>query len=269
VKATPKNGGTATGLLELQDALDEPLRAALDGPQAHLAVRRGRAVRYHPDVGPFLAPPRDAAEWDDAAALAGPGGVVVVRSPEPLEPPPGWEVARHLPGVQMVLADDAPTPEDPTLVVLDDSDVDAMLALVGRTKPGPFARRTHELGTYLGVADDLLGLVAMAGERMHVPGATEISAVCTDPAVRGRGLATRLVLTLAARIRARGELPFLHASADNATAIRLYEELGFVLRARPEFVAVRAPVGPATLSGTPEVELHPSDPSPGTEEARS
>jgi predicted GNAT family acetyltransferase len=75
-----------------------------------------------------------------------------------------------------------------------------------------------------------------------VPGATEISAVCTDPAARGRGLATRLVLAVAAGIRARGELPFLHASADNTTAIRLYEQLGFRLRARPSFVAVRAPV---------------------------
>ena len=256
MEATPGNGNM--GLLELKDALDEPLRAALDGPQAHLAVRHGRAVRYHPDVGPFLAPPRDAAEWDDAATLIGPGGVVVVRSPDALDPPPGWEVARHIPGVQMVLPDDVPTPEDPTPVALTDDDVDAMLALVGRTKPGPFARRTHELGAYLGVRDDLLGLVAMAGERMHVPGATEISAVCTDPAVRGRGLATRLVLTLAAGIRARGELPFLHASADNTTAIRLYEELGFTLRARPEFVAVRAPVSPSALSGTPEFELHPS-----------
>ncbi len=144
----------------------------------------------------------------------------------------------------MVLPEDVPTPGDPTLVALTDGDVDAMLALVGRTRPGPFARRTHELGTYLGVRDDLLGLVAMAGERMRVPGATEISAVCTDPAVRGRGLATRLVLTLAAGIRARGELPFLHASADNTTAIRLYEELGFTLRARPEFVAVQAPSAP-------------------------
>ncbi|NMO91529.1 GNAT family N-acetyltransferase [Actinomycetospora sp. TBRC 11914] len=222
-------------------ALDEPVRAALDGPHAHLAVRHGRAVRYHPDVAPFLAPPRDEAEWADAVALAGAGGVVVVRSPAPLDVPPDWEIARDLPGVQMVLGDDVPTPADPDLDVLGAPDVDAMLALVGRTQPGPFARRTHELGTYLGVHDDLAGLVAMAGERLRVPGGTEISAVCTDAAARGRGLATRLVLAVAAGIRSRGELPFLHASATNTTAIRLYEELGFVLRAEPAFVAVRAP----------------------------
>lgn len=221
-------------------ALDDPLRAALDGPQAHLAVRHGDAVRYHPDVAPFLAPPRSAQEWRDAAAL---GDVMVVRSAGPLDVPDDWTLEREIPGVQMVLDDDRPTPTaaDPQLVPLGDPDVDAMLALVGRTEPGPFARRTRELGVYLGIHDELLGLVAMAGERMHVPGACEISAVCTDPAVRGQGLATRLVLAVAAGIRARGETPYLHASADNTTAIRLYEQLGFRLRARPSFVAVRAP----------------------------
>lgn len=221
-------------------ALDDPLRAALDGPQAHLARRHGEAVRFHPDVGPFLAPPRSPQEWRDAAAL---GDVMVVRTSGPLDVPDGWTREREIPGVQMVLDDAAPTPTapDPELVVLGDADVDAMLALVGRTRPGPFARRTHELGVYLGIRDDMLGLVAMAGERMHVPGGCEISAVCTDPAVRGRGLATRLVLAVAAGIRARGETPFLHAAADNTTAIRLYEQLGFHLRARPSFVAVRSP----------------------------
>ena len=57
----------------------------------------------------------------------------------------------------------------------------------------------------------------------------------------GRGLATRLVLAVAAGIRARGEVPFLHAAADNTSAIRLYEQLGFRLRARPDFVALTVP----------------------------
>ena len=81
----------------------------------------------------------------------------------------------------------------------------------------------------------------MAGERLHPPGYTEISAVCTDADHRGRGLATRLVFAVAAGIRARGEVPFLHAAADNTTAIRLYEHLGFRLRARPDFVALTVP----------------------------
>ena len=51
----------------------------------------------------------------------------------------------------------------------------------------------------------------MAGERLRPPGWTEISAVCTDPAWRGHGLASRLTRAVAACIVARGETPFLHA----------------------------------------------------------
>ncbi|MFI6070041.1 GNAT family N-acetyltransferase [Actinoplanes sp. NPDC051343] len=57
-----------------------------------------------------------------------------------------------------------------------------------------------------------------------------ISAVCTDRAYRGRGLAARLVRAVAAGIRARGETPFLHTGAANSTAIRLYRSIGFELR---------------------------------------
>ncbi|MYT21127.1 GNAT family N-acetyltransferase, partial [Streptomyces sp. SID7760] len=57
------------------------------------------------------------------------------------------------------------------------------------------------------------------------------------------GLATRLVRAVAAGIRERGETPFLHTAAANTAAIRLYESIGFTLRRRPSFMAVRAPGG--------------------------
>ena len=81
----------------------------------------------------------------------------------------------------------------------------------------------------------------MAGERLHPQRFTEISAVGTNDSLRGQGLATRLVLAVAAGIRARGETPFLHAAAANTNAIRLYETLGFRLRQRPDFTALRVP----------------------------
>ena len=87
--------------------------------------------------------------------------------------------------------------------MLGAADVPEMLDLVERTQPGPFLARTVELGTYLGIRRDGR-LVAMAGERLHPPGFTEISAVCTDAAYRGQGLATRLVRAVAAGIRRRG-----------------------------------------------------------------
>ncbi|PPK60595.1 FR47-like protein [Actinokineospora auranticolor] len=100
--------------------------------------------------------------------------------------------------------------------------------------------RTIELGTYLGIRRAGV-LVAMAGERLRPPGWTEISAVCTDPAARGQGLATRLVLAVAAGIRARGETPFLHTGARNTNAIRLYEALGFRLRREMPFLLLTVP----------------------------
>jgi ribosomal protein S18 acetylase RimI-like enzyme len=40
-------------------------------------------------------------------------------------------------------------------------------------------------------------------------------------------------------IRERGDVPFLHAAADNVSGIRLYEHLGFTLRRKILFAALR------------------------------
>ena len=96
------------------------------------------------------------------------------------------------------------------------------------------------MGTYVGIRRNGR-LIAMGGERLSLPGYTEISAVCTDPDHRGLGLASRLVLDLAHRIRARGDIPILHADARNVGAIRLYEQLGFVVRREVLFQIVTAP----------------------------
>ncbi|MET8851986.1 GNAT family N-acetyltransferase [Amycolatopsis sp. NPDC004625] len=224
--------------------LDNPTWASLAGPHARFAERRGRVLRYPEDVAPFLALPDDPGEqdWRDVAELAGPGATVVIAAAT-ARPPSGWEVLDEIPGVQLVDEGIAAAP-DPEAVRLGPADVPEMLDLVERTRPGPFRTRTVELGTYLGLRRGG-ALVAMAGERLHPPGYTEISAVCTDPAVRGQGLATRLVLAVAAGIRERGEIPMMHAAAGNTAAIRLYLSLGFALRYRPDFVAVRVPLAVA------------------------
>lgn len=221
--------------------LDHPTRAALLGPHAHLAERRGRVLRYPVDVSPFLAFPDDAEEvdWRDLADLAGPGAVVALAG---VPVPPGWEIVSSAAGVQLI-DDGVVAVPDPEAVVLGPADVPEMLTLVERTEPGPFRPRTIRMGTYLGVRERGR-LVAMAGERLHPPGWTEISAVCTDPQHRRRGLATRLVSAVAAGIRERGETPFLHAAATNVHAIRLYESLGFRLRRTRTFGTVRVPVAP-------------------------
>ncbi|MCX5053099.1 MULTISPECIES: GNAT family N-acetyltransferase [unclassified Streptomyces] len=220
--------------------LDNPARAALTGPHAHFAERRGRVLRYPVDVTPWLALPDelDDEDWADLAALAGPGAEVPLLGFRG-ELPAGWEITFRIEGVQFVDDGLAAAP-DPEAVVLGPADVPEMLGLVARTQPGPFLPRTVELGTYLGIRRGG-ALVAMAGERLHPPGWTEISAVCTDPAARGEGLATRLILAVAHGIRERGETPFLHTGAGNTNAIRLYESLGFRLRRTTVFGAARVP----------------------------
>ncbi|GAA2268274.1 GNAT family N-acetyltransferase [Nonomuraea roseoviolacea subsp. roseoviolacea] len=229
--------------------LDDPVRASLLGAHARLAERRGRVLRYPPDVSAFLSmpPAPGPADWADVAALVGPGGHVALTGPMPAAPV-GWEEVMDVPGVQLT-GEHVAGADDADVVRLGPEDVPEMLDLVERTKPGPFLPRTIELGVYLGLRFGGV-LVAMAGERLHPPGWTEISAVCTAPDHRGRGLATRLVLAVAAGIRNRGETPFLHAAAANTGAIRLYERLGFRLRRTPDFRAVRVPALDPSL-GTP------------------
>jgi ribosomal protein S18 acetylase RimI-like enzyme len=228
--------------------LDNAAWHALHGPQTTVAEQLGDAARYAPDVSPFGALPDHPtpASWDDLRALVGPGHAVALFRGE-IDPAPGWEVLLGGRGIQMLasaglragppVGDDARMPR----LVLGPDDVHDMLDLVARTRPGPFLRRTIALGTYLGCRDGDGRLVALAGERMHLDGYTEVSAVCTDPDHRGRGLASALVRELVTRITARGETAFLHVAADNPTARSTYETLGFTRRREVFFAGLRAP----------------------------
>jgi predicted GNAT family acetyltransferase len=238
----------------MKHVLDNPVRASLLGPHARFAIQHGSVLRYPSEVAPFVAIPDepDAATWTDLSALVGPGALAAVSGGD-LTPPPGWEVVTDGVGVQMV-DDGVDARPDPEAILLGPADVPEILDLVARTRPGPFLPRTVELGRYLGLRHGD-SLVAMAGERLHPPGWTEISAVCTDPRYRGRGFASRLVRAVAAGIRRRGETPLLHAAAANVTAIRLYETLGFRLRRHTRFVALRVPEPAANPSATPATEL--------------
>jgi ribosomal protein S18 acetylase RimI-like enzyme len=227
--------------------LDNPIWHALTGPHATLAERAPHAARYLPDVSVFAALPDDPTPeaWDDLRELVGPGGIAFLAARD-LEVPDGWSPQVSIPCRQMwlrgALADqgEARDATDDPFLLLDANDVPDMLALVERTKPGPFVQRTIELGTYIGVRDGSR-LVAMAGERLHPPGFTEISAVCTDASHRGQGLASRLVRAIVDGIWARGEKPFLHLTLENEPAHRIYAALGFETRSQPAVVALRAP----------------------------
>jgi predicted GNAT family acetyltransferase len=144
--------------------------------------------------------------------------------------------------LQMILENDArlePNLKSYDFIELGEADVPEMVELATLTKPGPFDTRTRETGTYLGIREGGK-LVAMAGERLKLPGYTEISAVCTHPEHLGHGYAGFLMTILAERIRGRGKTPILHVRAENMRAVQLYERLGFRRRLLSYFAVFRA-----------------------------
>jgi predicted GNAT family acetyltransferase len=225
--------------------LDNPVWHALTGTHATVAERAGFAARYAPDVAVFaaLADEPTPAAWQALAELVGPSGAAVLARSQ-LDTPDLWMQQFTAPCRQMWLldagTDDHRDEGREPFVRLGAADVPEMLALVRRTRPGPFVTRTVELGTYLGVR---IGgdLIAMAGERLHPPGFTEVSAVCTDADYRGRGLASALVRAIGHGIRARGETPFLHLTVENDAAHRVYDALGFETRTFLSVVGLQAP----------------------------
>lgn len=109
-----------------------------------------------------------------------------------------------------------------------------MLSLTALTKPGPFFKRTIEMGRYFGLFDGDK-LVSMAGERLQMPGYTEVSAICTDPDYHGKGYASLLTSVVCEKIIAEGNTPFLHVRYDNTRAIDVYKKLGFEINADVHF----------------------------------
>ena len=221
--------------------LDNAPWHALTGPHASFAIGDDLVRRYPEEVAPFVA----VRTWDDPRVwaalveLVGPGTEIGLSGYDG-DVPEGWEVIGEGEGVQLVETDALRPRPDPEATLLGADDVADMLAIVERNQPGPFRPRTYELGRYVGIRREGR-LIAMAGERLHPEGWTEISAVAVDAEYRRQGLGSRLVLDVAFHIRERGDRALLHAAASNIGAIAAYERLGFALRRRNRFAAVRTP----------------------------
>lgn len=233
--------------LAVTEPLDRPIWHALRSRQSGFATGSALALRYREDVSPFAAAVDDSA--DALAALADvipPAGSILLLQAGVAPLPPGTVAEMVDEGVQMVAGRLEPPHVPPGVLELGDADAAEMLELATLTRPGPFLSRTHRLGGFVGIREGGR-LIAMAGERMKLPGFTEVSGVCTHPDYRGRGHAGLLSRVVAARIAARGETPFLHAFASNHAAIRLYGQLGFVLRRRMSVALLRKATAPAQV----------------------
>ena len=225
--------------------LDNAVWWTLGARHQHLAEELGGARRYRKDASVFAAVESfDDESWADLAKLIGElGTCTLFRADIPEQLPEGWTVKVRGRGRQMtVQADGLGDVEPASIRDLTTGDVGQMIALVAETNPGPFLPGTIALGRYVGHFEDGR-LIAMAGERLHPDGFTEISAVCTHPDARGRGLASALTHTIATGILDRHEQPFLHVADSNEQARRVYERLGFGQRRLVDLAVVtRAPI---------------------------
>jgi ribosomal protein S18 acetylase RimI-like enzyme len=213
----------------MEHVLDDPVWHALIGPHSAHAVGRGLARHYPRDIAPFSAivEASDAAYADLVVDLPPNAEARLFRSrEEPLCR--GWQQLDCFAMLQMI-AREAPKHVSEAGTLLSAADSRAMTDLVAIAKPGPFGPRTPLLGQYFGVRDGDR-LLAMAGERMRLPGYVELSAICVHPEARGRGHAAGLTLQLVRLAFDRGEVPFLHVRPDNAAAVALYRRLGFETR---------------------------------------
>ena len=212
--------------------LDRPIWSMLTGRQAHLAEGDERALRIDRGYGVFGVAADTGAEAQAAlAALVPEDGELWIVEGEPWPVPDGTREVKRAVLAQMVA--EGPPPDaragEPTILALGEGDAAEMTALADHAKPGPWGPATHRYGPFFGIREEGR-LLAMAGQRILVPGMAEVSGVATWEDCRGRGLARALIGHVMREMVARGETPFLHSYADNAGAIGLYESLGFRIR---------------------------------------
>lgn len=234
------------------EALANPIWLATTTRHRHFATGEGPARRYLKEIIPLAAIEDHSPEAQAAlSAIVSTGeriwmflSTFAVDNAPALDPR-HWRQTNRIFGYQMILEDtrrialevDAHPPSVSLDSVRDAAEIHALKQIAF---PGFFSQRTPEMGRYRGIRvpgpDGRPELVAMAGERLAVPGYREVSAVCTHPAHLGRGYAQRLTREAAAVILADGDIPFLHVAGANQRAIAIYERLGFVRCADVVFV---------------------------------
>jgi ribosomal protein S18 acetylase RimI-like enzyme len=228
--------------------LDNPIWQSLTTCHASIALIFNSARKFPPEISVLagLAEPTPES-YDSLASLLEPGKTVNLFLQAPPDPPLAWSIVSTGPLLQMLYDRSARAKgfsshdvrlKQSDFIRLTQADVPEMLALTKLTIPGPFGTRTNEMGEYWGIRSTEM-LAAMAGERLRLPGYTEISAVCTHPDHLGHGYASALIGMLMDRICSRGELPFLHVRPQNTRAIHVYERLGFRKRTSLHYVVLR------------------------------
>ena len=223
--------------------LDNPVWFSLSHHEARFNAGNDQVKYFQKDVAPFLSSENwNAADRDVMLQILPDDRRFYVLIPGQVQMPEGFDLIYTTPIIQMVCRQFQPhLLKHQQVHQLTTADIESMIDLTSRMRPGPFLQRTIEFGPYTGIKHHNV-LAAMAGERMHLDGFTEVSAVCTDPAYLGKGYASHLMSLACQHIIERGETPFLHVRTDNERAIKAYERLGFVKRTDVFFAIIQKKV---------------------------
>lgn len=224
----------------MEHILDNPVWNALISGNKTLSNGNEKAKYFAKEVSPF-AGIKDLSQsnFESLHDIIPDESLIGFLIPEEILIPNSWKVIQQINLLQMVL--DKPGEQVAgvqEIVSLSEQDVAQMLVLTKQTNPGPFASKTIDFGNYKGI---FYGnqLIAMAGQRLHAYEYKEISAVCTHPDYLGKGFARQLILDQVHRIQAESGIPFLHVKSENARAIKIYSDLGFVIRKEITFYSLQ------------------------------
>jgi predicted GNAT family acetyltransferase len=217
----------------MSHVLDNAIWEALTTHQQSLNAGTDQLKYFSKEVSPLFA----LQNWDKADHDALEKNLPFDRSffvliAREIEIPDTMQIQFTLPLYQMVATTTIFSEHTNHAIIkkLSEKDVPQMLELTATTKPGPFGTHTIEFGNYYGIFEGEQ-LISMAGQRLQTNSFTEVSAICTDPAHLGKGYAAALTQKVCACIFNAGKTPFLHVRQDNIGAIKLYEKLGFDIRA--------------------------------------
>jgi GNAT superfamily N-acetyltransferase len=208
------------------EQLSNNVWTALHTKQEQLAIHYDGVSFYHPDYAAFGAwqiGGNIANALDQYLQLVDSCFLVGEELPQM---PKGFKIEKVVRCYQMILEDMEPYVDDADIVLLQEDQYDDIRLLMSRAMPAYFRPKTPYMGHYYGIySEDRL--MAITGERISIPGYTELSAVATDPDFLGRGLAQRLVKFASSAIWLRGEIPYLHVQDLNIKPVYIYEKLGY------------------------------------------
>ena len=215
----------------MDHVLDNPVWNALISGNQSLALGK-ETVKYFPDdVAPFVGFKEYNYENFEIffKVLKNNRECAFVSSSE-ITFPSSWKIKERFNVLQMFYnKSTSPLIDHENIICLGNQDIKEMIELTRLTHPGPFKKSTLTFGHYEGIFEDGK-LISMAGQRLHPCQYAEISAVCTHPDYTKKGLASQLILSQVSRMLSSSQIPFLHVLLENAKAIQLYNNLGFVKR---------------------------------------